>query len=687
MKNTLIKSVLTFFSLVTTFSFFSQLSVSAIYDMTTTGGVFTSNVFRTVAVDIYGDVWAGTNGQKLYRFNGNLWEPAASFTTHSFRYITPDPNGGIWVAQSGSTGTDAVNGGVDFLDSTYARTHYGAIDGLASRFTYALTRMENGDIVSVHTPNTTAGVVSGGGISIISNGVASSILNGLPSGTFAEDRSCYSVGTNGSTEFWVSVGRSCNTSGVCNYGYIARYDNTGNHLGNFDINNSPIPFTNSSASVIARSIHFTNDNKVFVGLFSGGIAVYDLSLNVWTIINETNSLFPAGASVNFQAIYSSGNEVYIGTNAGLLIYNSNGVLTNSASYQLINTNTGLPSNNVNGIFKGPNGHIWLATSAGIVEMTSSTLTGSVNDSQANFGLGSISHLPLNNAKVYLKDMTTGLYVDSVVTGVSGEFTFSFPTSGNSIQLEAFHVLNLDTFSCKIPNVVPSNINVNLTEGLLQQVIDSLPSLTTFKTEQSYFWDLIQTFPEFQGYDVSGLQANLSQFKELSPQNYQNELEVLARLIIFKEVMQSYGYNGLEVSSNLISATTDFLKGIYSDVFAKQKLNLDAGVEFSNAKKEIFKLALDQAEELIITPLIIKLCSYINDISLRNTIQASVQAVVQIVITKAKLDAGENLSTALIVSEVQESLTNYLNTVFNQALFENYYISQTKFNVNNAVENL
>lgn len=666
-------------------TFYSQLSVSNIYDMTTTGGVFTSNFFRTVAVDVYGDVWAGTNGQKLYRFNGNLWEPATTFTTQSFRFITPDPAGGIWVAQSGSTGTDAINGGVDFLDSTYVRTHYGSTDGLVSRFTTSLTRMENGDVVAVHAPNTTGGVVSGGGINIISNGVVTSILNGLPSGAFAADRKCYAVGTNGSSEFWVGVERSCNTSGVCNYGYIARYDNAGNHLGNIDTTNSPIPFTNSSASVIIRSIHFTNDNKVFVGLFSGGIAVYDLSYEVWTIINETNSLFPAGASVNNQAIYSSGNEVFIGTTAGLLIYNTNGVLTNPASYQLINT--GLPSNSINGISKAPNGNIWLATSAGIVKMASTTLSGTVNDSQANFGLASISHFPLDNAKVYLRDMISGNYVDSVVTGASGQFTFSFPTSGNPIQLEAFHVLNADTFSCKIPNVVPSNINVNLSEVLLQQVIDSLPSLTNFQTQASFFWDLIQVLPEFQGYNVSNLQANLNQFKHLSPQNYEDELEVLARLIIFKEVMQSYGYNGLEVSSNLVSATTDFLKGIYSDVFAKQSLDIDAGTEFTNAKKEIFNFALEQAEEIIITPLVTKLCSYINDINLRINVQSSIQAAVELIIANAQLDADENLNVALIESEVDNLVTTFLNTVFNKILFQNYYISKTQFNVNNALDNL
>ena len=685
MKINFLKSIVTMLLLVCSSTFYSQLSVSNIYDMTTTGGVFTSNFFRTVAVDVYGDVWAGTNGQKLYRFNGNLWEPATTFTTQSFRYITPDPAGGIWVAQSGSTGTDAINGGVDFLDSTYVRTHYGSTDGLVSRFTTSLTRMENGDVVAVHAPNTTGGVVSGGGINIISNGLVTSILNGLPSGTFAEDRKCYAVGTNGSSEFWVGVERSCNTSGVCNYGYIAKYSNTGTHLGNFDITNCPIPFTNSSASVIVRSIHFTNDNKVFVGLFSGGIAVYDLSFHVWTIINETNSLFPAGASVNNQAIYSSGNEVFIGTSAGLLIYNSNGVLDNPASYQLINT--GLPSNSVNGISKSPNGDIWLATSAGIVKMVSSTLTGTVNNSQANFSLGTISHFPLDNAKVYLRDMSTGLYIDSVVTGVSGSFTFSFPSTTNPIQLEAYHVQNSVTYSCKIPNIVPSNINVNLSEVLLQQVINSLPSLTAFETQESFFWNIIQTLPTFQGYTISNLQAILPQFKDLSAQDYQNELEVLARMIIFKEVMQSYGYNGLEISSNLISATTDFLKGIYSDVFAKKKLDLDAGAEFSDAKKEIFNFALEQAEDLIITPLVTKLCSYINDVELRINVQASVQAAVELIITKAKLDAGENLNTALIESEVEESVTNFLNLVYNKILFENYYISNTQLNVNNAYLNL
>ena len=686
MQNNYLKSILTVIVVHFSISLFSQLSVSNIYDMTSTGGVFTSNFFRTVAVDVNGDVWAGTNGQKLYRFNGNVWEPATTFTTQSFRFITPNPNGGIWVAQSGSTGTDAINGGVDSLDSTYVRTHYGSIEGLVSRYTTSLTRMNNGDVVAVHAPNTTGGVVSGGGIDIISNGNVSSILNGLPSGAFANDRKCWAVGSNGSSQFWVGVERACNTSGVCNYGYIAKYDNLGNHLGNIDISNSLIPFTNTSASTIVRSIHFTNDNKVFIGLFSGGVAVYDLSSNGYTMVNETNSPFPAGASVNNQAIYSVGNEVFIGTSAGLLIYNSNGLLTNPASYQLINT--GLPSNSVNGISQGPDGHIWLATSAGIVEMASSTLSGSVNNSIALFAPGTISHLPLDNSKVYLKDMVTGIYLDSVVTGVSGSFTFPFPTSSNPIQLEAFHTLNNNTYSCKIPNVVPSDINVNLSEGLWQQVMDSLPSLNSFQTEASFFWDLLTTYPSFQGYSVADIQANLQQFKHLSAQNHANELEVLARMIVFKEVMQSYGYNSLEISTNLVSATTDFLTGIFSEVFSKEKLNLDAYAStlVSDAKKEIFKLAIEQAVE-ISDPVISKLCSYITDVDLRVTIEASLKAAIVMVNQNAKLDAGEDLSTSLIFEQIKEDITSLVNLIFTKALFEQYYIKKTKQNITTANVNL
>ena len=177
-------------------------------------------------------------------------------------------------------------------------------------------------------------------------------------------------------------------------------------------------------------------------------------------------------------------------------------------------------------------------------------------------------------------------------------------------MEAFHTLNNNTYSCKIPNVVPSDINVNLSEGLWQQVMDSLPSLNSFQTEASFFWDLLTTYPSFQGYSVADIQANLQQFKNLSAQNHANELEVLARMIVFKEVMQSYGYNSLEISTNLVSATTDFLTGIFSEVFSKEKLNLDAYAStlVSDAKKEIFKLAIEQAVE-ISDPVISKLCSH------------------------------------------------------------------------------
>jgi hypothetical protein len=685
MQNNYLKSILTVIVVHFSISLFSQLSVSNIYDMTSTGGVFTSNFFRTVAVDVNGDVWAGTNGQKLYRFNGNAWEPATTFTTQSFRYITPNPNGGIWVAQSGSTGTDAINGGVDFLDSTYVRTHYGSIDGLVSRFTTSLTRMDNGDIIAVHAPNTTGGVVSGGGINIISNGNVSSILNGLPSGTFANDRKCYAVGSNGSSEFWVGVERACNTSGVCNYGYIAKYDNLGNHLGNIDISNSLIPFTNTSASTIVRSIHFKN-NKVFVGLFSGGIAVYDLTFNTWTMVNETNSLFPAGASVNNQAIYSVGSDVYIGTTAGLLIYNTNLPLTNSSSYQLINT--GLPSNSINGISQAPDGHIWLATSTGIVEMASSSISGTVNNTSVGYLLGTIAHFPLQNAKVYIRDMWTSTYLDSAITNVSGTFSFPVPATSNPIKLEAYYYDNIDTFSCIIENVVPSNINVNLSKNLFEQVRDSLPTMGSFSAQMNYFWDFVNLPGNFSGYDHQVLINAVNQLKHLGPTDPDGQLEALARAVIFIEVMKKYGNEACELSSNTVSATFDFFKAVYADVYGKSKLNSDSYVSnlLSNAQKALIQSNLDQIKNNV-NFLISKSCAYINDASLRQQVEASLKAITTVIMKAAEKKGLTTSASDLIVDEAKEFVKDVIVEIFSKALFEEYYIDKTKSNLNPANTNL
>ena len=660
----------------------SQLSVVNVYDMTTTGGLFTSNLFKTIAVDKFGQVWAGTNGQGLYRFNGTTWEAATSFTTQSFRFITPDPDGGIWVAQSGSTGVSAINGGVDYLDSTYVRTHYGSTDGLVSRYTTTLTRMDNGDVFAVHAPNTTGGVASGGGINLISNsGIVSTIGNGLPTGAFAEDTKCWAIGSDGNSQVWVGVERSCNTSGTCNYGYIAKYNQSGTYLGNFDLSNCLIPFTNSSASVIVRSIHFTNDNKVFVGLFTGGIAVYDLNTTTWQIINETNSLFPVGATVNYQAIYSSGAEVYIGTSAGLLIYNSTGSLTLPSSYQLINT--GLPSNNINGISKAANGDLWLATTLGIVKMKSTTISGTVNDTKAIFASQSIIHNTLTNAKVYLRDMTTNLYLDSTITDVLGQFSFSFPTVSNPIKLEVYYTdATPNTFSCFIENVVPSVLNINLSNVLFDDVKDSLPNLTSFPTSADWFWGLLTVQPTYTGYDITSMETTINSLKTLGPLTYEQELEAFTRSIVFEEVMKKYAVDAARMSAYTASATYDLLSSFFSEIFTATKF--DGDINVPSLLTDLQKDALAAQTELIVDASvdcihnsISKLAGYIDDEDLREKVESSLKAVVSLVAIKAKSDGG--LSTDFVEDVVAEFVTNIVNSIFSKALFEQYYIKKTQAN--------
>lgn len=369
-----------FFLFIVTFNFIAFVHAQnyqfTVYNMSNTP-VFTTNAFKGAAIGLHDNIWVGSAGQGLYRFNGKNWQKAPILTSNSIRGVYMSPaDSTIWISQSGtgSTGSGTnINGGVNHIqDTLYAMIYYGALTGLPSRACYGIyvDEFNPANAWSAHWPNTTASVVTGGGIGKIETGSsnASKILDGLPSGNYSSETMCTSIGSGiGADEIWVGVARSC-YKGVCNPAYIAKYNKDGIYRGNITASNSLIPFSSDVAGPVARAIDFDSNNRVWIGLSTGGVAVCDNSTKEWILLNEDNSLFPAGASVNFQSItHNSTGYVFIGTSAGLLVYYG-GDLNQTANFKIYSTVDGLPSPNITGIAISKNDKIWLSTSAGIVSM-------------------------------------------------------------------------------------------------------------------------------------------------------------------------------------------------------------------------------------------------------------------------------------------------------------------------------
>ncbi len=91
--------------------------------------------------------------------------------------------------------------------------------------------------------------------------------------------------------------------------------------------------------------------------------------STWTIFDNSNSAFPAGARVNYQAMaVDAQNQVWVGTTKGLVRFYTD---TAGIQNELLATSTiaGFPNNNVKGIDFDDQEAIWLATDAGIVKMS------------------------------------------------------------------------------------------------------------------------------------------------------------------------------------------------------------------------------------------------------------------------------------------------------------------------------
>lgn len=377
------------------------------FTMANTPSVFTTNNFKTIAVDRFGAVWAGSQYGGLYTFvtSSNTWIKSTTLTNVFINDIKADPKGGIWVAQSGTQGATATEGNRQgavsyFSDETYATIADYGVDaigngGLNSRNVRAIwidtATANKGElglprVFATQGGFLTNGNTKAGGIAIGTNPPGSWLFGKINKGLQIFPNTniqstgtpfCEAVGGN-RHEMWVSV--------RTNYGgsEILRYDpKTGAFLGGYD---SLGAFSNkrryykdlkpayTSAETLGKlrpgfrvaAIHFDGENRKWVGMQAGFGGLVVVEGSVWTKLN-LSAFLADGFGVNNNAITEDeeGN-VFIGTTAGLLMYKAGENPTNSNSYQLITINNGLPSNNITGLCADvKNQRILIATDAGL----------------------------------------------------------------------------------------------------------------------------------------------------------------------------------------------------------------------------------------------------------------------------------------------------------------------------------
>ena len=311
---------------------------------------FTTNSFTTLAVGKNMNIWAGTNRLGLYKFNGTTWAiSSGALDGYRMNGMVNDKNGGIWITQQGSLagGAYASGGGVHYYPdgSSFTGRRYfsdNATNGLPSRsgrsifidtaFVGAEPRVWVSTMNQLDPPNDDP---KKGGLGLgLATGSPffSSITAGL---NVAINSGTYTVGGNAAQVFvFAPVNAGSPQIVVYNAatgGLITSYDNTNS--------GGVLP-----AGFFARAIYGDVAGNKWVGLASGGVALASNS-NVWKSINYP-TIFPSGSAVNNNAAAGDryGN-VFIGTTAGLVMFNGTDV-NDVINFRLFTTTDGLPSNNV-----------------------------------------------------------------------------------------------------------------------------------------------------------------------------------------------------------------------------------------------------------------------------------------------------------------------------------------------------
>lgn len=199
----------------------------------------------------------------------------------------------------------------------------------------------------------------------------------------AQTRIHLSVGV-GNDQVWAGVAAFEDVSGNISPTGIMMYDFAGNFHGKLDYTNTPeLPFTSSFASPRAYSIHFQkndtpwltfNQNKGFAMMKNFGYNnaewVHVDTLNHYNTITgaqEVSTMFTNGIpTFGFSSglIASAGRRVFLGTTAGLLVYDGHGDVKQDSSYTLVTTAEGLSSNYITGVTTG-GGYVYITTDQGV----------------------------------------------------------------------------------------------------------------------------------------------------------------------------------------------------------------------------------------------------------------------------------------------------------------------------------
>ncbi len=695
------------------------------YNMANTP-IFSTDFFKGIAVKD-NNVWVGTNKMGVYRYNGSQWLKTPILQTNDIRQITRSQSDNtIWIAQSGtgsSGGSTNIQGGLlNVLDTNYNSKNFsalyfpGAKPSLPTRALMGVTVTPLGDVFTSHGTQTTSAspnsIIYGGGVGLINSGdtIGKRIYNGLPykgqpysggANVPYYDQILSGIGSS-NNEIWVGVHRSCD-NGNCGEAYIAKYNLRGEHIGDLTSTNTPILFTNAVNTPVARAIFFDKQNRTWVGLSSGGIAVYDGGN--WSVINEINSPFIAGSAVNFHAIAQDDiGRIFIGTTAGLLIFDGKNV-NSYDSYSLIDNTNGLPTANVTGIATGDANVKWLTTGAGIVKMEdilSNTIEGSVLNTSFNLLSGKYENNDFQNCVVTLS--RNGTILKTKNTSTTGSYLFDSLTTGFFYDIEIKYVGDI-TVSCKIDDAVAGNkyFQTKLPYDLGLQVKSQLLAVSEQVFIQEWFTSELNQLPTVKpAYNKLNYEDLISTLGQFNVQENNEAIEALVRLLLLSNSFDRLSHH----SASMIAMSTDVLvdlgKLAYSNSKIKEKFDeliaeLDeiyAGLNPINYALNVLKDHINEWSNVAVRNFMVESFKLIKDDESSPKLKAVILNTYDYILEKANEDTeptdAENIELFIKNILIEKVTFGAYNSVFiplTQNSYDKPYSSIKNYFFSNSVENI
>lgn len=346
-----------------------------------------------IARDSNNNIWVGTNGQGLWKFNGTSWSAcptlvsqgsftgSINFNAMKISDIAVDPSGGVWLANSGeiTSGAASTSGGVDYLPNGFSTLyHYNELLGagsLPSRYVTTIDVDRNGTVWA-GCGLTYYSTYRAGGLAYKATGSSgfTDISSTLPQGGYytggsGDSRQILSVAC-GTNEIWVGRSGSSYSANPFTNSQIVRYSSSGSNIGTYIWQNIPVlPF---AQKIVPSALFMDVRGNGWCGINdynlngSGGFAVKENSN--WSYINYASmpTVFPSGAQVNDNAIWGDKlGHVFIGTTKGLIVYDGVGSTSDATSYKHDCVNG--DSIDVKGGAIDANGDLYVATSTAIVK--------------------------------------------------------------------------------------------------------------------------------------------------------------------------------------------------------------------------------------------------------------------------------------------------------------------------------